>query len=221
MRRPVFSTSSRRCFFLADSNASETSGARSGNSSSERRLGLAAGRVERRVALLLVADRHGRLDLLVGELRDLADDHRILRGRNELALRLAHRRAQLLLQVDQRLGLLVREHQRVDDDLLADLAAAALDHDDGVTVAGDDQVDVRRRALREGRVDDELALDAADADARERARPGDVGEVQRRRGAGHRQHVGRVLAVGREDHRDHLACRSASPWETAGATDDR
>ena len=33
IRRPVFSTSSRRCFFLADSNASETSGARSGNSS--------------------------------------------------------------------------------------------------------------------------------------------------------------------------------------------
>ena len=31
IRRPVFSTSSRRCFFFADSNASPTSAPRSGN----------------------------------------------------------------------------------------------------------------------------------------------------------------------------------------------
>ena len=46
-------------------------------------------------------------------------------------------------------------------------------------LAGDDQVDVGLRAIGERRVGDELAVDAADADAGERAGPRDVGEVQR------------------------------------------
>ena len=66
------------------------------------------------------------------------------------------------------------------------------------------QVDVALLALGEGRVDDELAVDAADADAGDRAGPRDVRDVQRRRGAGHREHVRRVLLVGREDGRDDL-----------------
>ena len=47
--------------------------------------------------------------------------------------------------------------------LLGDLAGARLDHDDRVVGAGDDQVDVGLVALGVGRVEDELAVDPADA----------------------------------------------------------
>ena len=60
------------------------------------------------------------------------------------------------------------EEDRVDQVLLRDLPGAALDHDDGVFGAGDDEVEVRLVALGVGRVEDELAVEASDADRADR-----------------------------------------------------
>ena len=59
-------------------------------------------------------------------------------------------------------------------------------------------------ALLEGRVDDVLAVDEADADAGDRLLERNLGERERGRGAGDRQHVGVVLGVGRQHERDDL-----------------
>src|SRR6185312_11982866 len=81
---------------------------------------------------------------------------------------------------------------------------AALDHHDGLLGAGDDDVEVAVLQVGDGGVGDELALAAADADADDRAVPGDVGDVERGAGAGEGEDVGLVLLVAREDGRDDL-----------------
>ena len=54
---------------------------------------------------------------------------------------------------------------------------ARLDHHDRVARAGDDQVELRLRELAVGRVDDELAADAADAHGADRARERDLADA--------------------------------------------
>ena len=88
--------------------------------------------------------------------------------------------------------------QRGHHDVFGDLVGAAFDHQDGIARAGHAQVEVGLLELLEGRVDDELAVDPADAHGADRAAEGDVGDRQRRRGADDAQHVDRVLAVGRQ-----------------------
>jgi hypothetical protein len=73
----------------------------------------------------------------------------------------------------------VREHQRVDDDVLGNLLASALDHHDGVAAGGHDQIEFGTLALGEGRVDDKLAIHASHAHASERPGPRNVRQVQR------------------------------------------
>ena len=81
---------------------------------------------------------------------------------------------------------------------------ARLDHHDRVARAGDDEVELRVRELAVGRVDDELAVDAADAHGADRAGERDLADRQRgRRGHG-AEHVGLVLLVRREDGDDEL-----------------
>ena len=63
----------------------------------------------------------------------------------------------------------VRVLERLDDLLLGDFLGARFDHHDRVLGAGDDQVERAALALLEGRIDDELAVDQADADAGDRA----------------------------------------------------
>ena len=98
----------------------------------------------------------------------------------------------------------MRRVERVDDLLLGHFLRARFDHHQAVVAAGDDEIELALFALLEGRVDDVLAVDQADADAGDRLLERDVGERQRRRGAGDRQHVGVVLRVGRQHERDDL-----------------
>ena len=98
----------------------------------------------------------------------------------------------------------VRVLERLHHLLFGDFLRARFDHHDGVLAAGDDQVEAAALALLEGRIDDELAVDQADADAGDRAGERDARERERRRGAGDREHVGVVLGVGREHERDDL-----------------
>ncbi len=61
----------------------------------------------------------------VGELGHALGDARVERRRHEFALRLADGSAQLLDQRQDRLGLLVREEQRIDQLFFAALVRAA------------------------------------------------------------------------------------------------
>ena len=120
---------------------------RSGNVCGQRGLDrLAARGVERRVALVLLADGHRRARSSGWRSpRRVAAIAGSLAGGTNVALRLADRGAQLLLQVEERLRRLVREHERVDDRRPRSTSArAALDHHDRVAAGGDDQVEVRR-----------------------------------------------------------------------------
>ena len=51
---------------------------------------------------------------------------------------------------------------------LGHLVGARFDHDDAVLAPGDDQIEAALLALREGRIDDVLAVDETDADAGDR-----------------------------------------------------
>ena len=82
--------------------------------------------------------------------------------------------------------------------------APGLDHHDRVAGAGDDQVELRVGELAVGRVDDELAVDAADAHGADRARERDLADRQRGRRGDRAEDVRLVLLVGREDRDDEL-----------------
>ena len=156
------------------------------------------------VARLLVGDARRRAELRVDEGLDLLLDLVGQRGRGERALGLADGGAELLDQVEDGLGLGVREHEGVDEVGLGRLGGAALHHDDGVARAGDDEVEVAGLEVRDGREDEELALLAGDADADDRAVPRDVGDVERGARARESEDVRLVLLVAGEDGRDDL-----------------
>jgi hypothetical protein len=155
-------------------------------------------------ACLLVLGAHRVGDAVPRELFHACGECLVGNRRRERALLLAVRGAEALLQLDQRLDGGVREEQRIDDDVLLHLVELALDHHDRVLARGDDDVHVGLLALGKGRVRDELAIDATDADAGERACPDEVGDVQRARGGRHREDVGGVLLVERDHVRDDL-----------------
>ena len=122
-------------------------------------------------------------------------------------------------ELEDRLRGALREHERLDDVVLAGLGGAAFDHHDGVFGTGDHQVDVSFFLLLERGVGDELAFESDDTHADDRAVPRDVGDVQRRAGAGEGEHVGGVDLVGREHGRDDLrvALEAFGEQRTKGA----
>src|SRR5436190_14290905 len=99
----------------------------------------------------------------------------------------------------------VRDVERVQELRLGDLVGARLDHQDRVLGAGHDQVEVgllQKRLLR--RVDDEVALDLADAHRADRGRQRHLGDHQRSGRAVHREDVVGVDVVDRQRDRDEL-----------------
>ena len=179
---------------------------RAGIAAAERGRRLVVRLVERRVALLLVALRQRRAQLRAARAPARAPRApRRRAGASTVALRLADRRraappACRGAAAPPRARRRARRAARVS----GSIARAALDHHDRVAARGDDQVQVAVGELRTGRVDDELAVDAADAHGRDRAVPRDVGDVQRGRRADDREHVGVVLVVVREHGGDDL-----------------
>ena len=124
-------------------------------------------------------------------------------------------RGELALQRAQLLDLRVGDVERVEDLGLGDLVGARLDHQDRLLGAGDDQVEVRAalgvavtaasggQVLLAG-VDDEVAVDLADAHRADGRRERDVGDHHRGRGAVHREDVVGVDVVDRERDRHQL-----------------
>ena len=147
----------------------------------------------------------GRLvELLAVRLGDLLDQ--VLVGLRDLDLQLGL--AGLLLQLDLRGAQLLdrgmRDVQRVEDLGLGHLVGAALDHQHGLVGTSDDEIHVGGEELLLGRVDDEVAVDLADAHGADGRRVRNVGDHQRGGRAVHRQDVVRVDLVHGEREVDQL-----------------
>ena len=103
----------------------------------------------------------------------------------------------------------MRDVERVEDLRLGNLVGTRLDHQDGLFGAGHDEVEVRallgvREQVLLFGIDDEVAVDLADAHGSDRRREGDVGEHDGRRGAIHGQDVVRMDVVDGQRDRDQL-----------------
>ena len=84
-------------------------------------------------------------------------------------LHLADLAAQVLLRLAELADLLMREVERLEEDVLGHLFGAGLDHRQAVLRADDDQVERRLlEVLLVRRVEDELAVDATDAHGADR-----------------------------------------------------
>jgi hypothetical protein len=93
--------------------------------------------------------------------------------------------------------LAVGDVEGVEDLGLGDAGGAGLDHQDRLVGAGDDQVELQLLVALLGRIDDEVALELADADGADVGGDRDRRDRQRRGGAVHRQDVVRVNVVDR------------------------
>ena len=101
----------------------------------------------------------------------------------------------------QLLDLRVGDVERVEHLGLGDLVGARLDHEDGLVGAGDDEVEVGVvDEVGLARVDDEVAVDLADAHGADGRGERDRREHQRRGGAVHREDVVGVDVVDAQRH---------------------
>jgi hypothetical protein len=98
----------------------------------------------------------------------------------------------------------VGDVERVEHLGLGDAVGAALDHQDRVLGAGDDQVHVEVLMPALGRVDDEVAVELADPHRADEAGDRDGRDRERCGGAVHRQDVVGVDVVHRHRDRDEL-----------------
>ena len=100
------------------------------------------------------------------------------------------------LLLDRLIGEIHRfAHLRFGDEL-----GFSLDHDDLIGAAGIDEFEFALLHFGAGRIDDELAVDEADADRADRAVERKVREHERCGRTDHRKHIGLVHAVGGEQH---------------------
>ena len=141
-------------------------------------------------------------DPLAAAIEVLADSRLDVGARLEdrvILLLLADLRHDLLLEGDELLDRLMAGEDRAEHVRLADLLGAGLDHQHGLVGARHGQVQLRHLALRKVRVDDNLAINQAHGDARNRAAPRDVAHGDGRRGADHRGDIRRHILLDGED----------------------
>ena len=113
------------------------------------------------------------------------------------------------------------ELERLEDRVLGDLVAAGLDHRQRLARADDDEVERRLLELLERRVEDELVVDAADADGADRAEERQRRDHERRRRPVDAEDVVRRDEIGREDGADdlHLVAEALRPERPDRAVD--
>ena len=145
--------------------------------------------LRRVLALELVLDLRRAVELGAVRGLDLVEQALVDLRLLDHDLLLAGLRGQLALRGAELLDLVVRDLERVEHLGLGDLVGTGLDHQDRVVGAGDDQVELGLGDVGLGRVDDELALELADAHRADLRRERDVGQRQRGRGAVHREDV--------------------------------
>src|SRR4051794_7255964 len=156
------------------------------------------------LALELVVRRGRLVELRAVRALDLRDQVLVDSRRGDLDLGLADLLTELVHGGRELLDLRVRDVERVEDLGLGHLVGAGLDHQDRLGGAGHDQVEVGLGDQLLGRVDDEVALDLADAHGADGGPERDVGDGERRGGAVHRKDVVRVDVIHRQGQRDQL-----------------
>jgi hypothetical protein len=120
----------------------------------------------------------------------------------------------------------VRDVERVEHLGLGDLVRPGLDHQDGLVRAGHDQVEVGRELLVLRRVDDEVALDLADAHRADGRRERDARHHERGGRAVHGEDVVRIVVIHRQRDSDELglvapALREERPQRTVDHARDQ
>jgi hypothetical protein len=118
--------------------------------------------------------------------------------------RLADRVVQAALKLDELANLVVRHAQRIEHDVLGDLMRTRLDHDDGVPCARDNQVERGLIDLGEGRIEQQLPIEHAHANACDRTAMRNAADLQGARRAGDRECRRVLLLVGAQHRRDDL-----------------
>ena len=98
----------------------------------------------------------------------------------------------------------VSELDGADNVIFRDFLRARLHHDDAIGSADDHDVELAGGALGVGGIDDEVALDEADADGADGAMEGDVRERERAAGGVDADHVRIVFLISGVDERDDL-----------------
>src|SRR5215469_15086759 len=106
--------------------------------------------------------------------------------------------------VDDRLKLAVTPGHSAEHYILGKLLGFGFDHQDPLTSAGDDEVEVRARYFGERWIEDVFAVDIAYPGAADRAQERDARDRQRRRGADHRDDVGLVFEIMAENRANDL-----------------
>ena len=134
---------------------------------------------------------------------------------------LADLRAQSLERRADLPDLGVRELERLEDRVLGDLVSAGLDHRERLARADDDEVERRLLELLERRVEDELVVDATDANGADRAEERQRRDHERCRRAVDAEDVVRRDEVRREDGADdlHLVAEALRPERPDRAVD--
>ncbi len=173
------------------------------------------------VALRAVEGLEHPLNLVVGVLAHGLLDVVARKLQRELLLRLADFRDDAAYEFDDLLHFFMGKQDAAEHDFLGDFLRARLDHQHGLGRAGDGQVHQRNLALRDGGVDDVLAVDIADVDRADRAGPRNLRNRQRGGGADHRRDVRRVVLLDGHDGRDdgHIVAHSLREQRAQRAVD--
>ena len=146
----------------------------------------------------------GRGQVIADAFLDRSHDVGFNRLWRVLAFRRRYLGGQRFLHLADRRDRFLADGQRLDQHRLGDLAGLGFDHRDRVLGAGDDEVEVGDFELREGWLEDQLAVDVPDPHRGDRSVEGDVGDAERGRCRNRAQRVGRVLHIDREDRNDQL-----------------
>jgi hypothetical protein len=133
--------------------------------------------------------------------------------RGEFAFRLAGEADEFLLGGDEFDDRLLGEMEGLDEFLLGKFVGLALDHDDVGLVADVDEVEVAVFAFGVGRVDNELAIHAADAHGADGAGKGNIGDAEGGGRAVHGEDVRIILAIRAEEDGDDLGVVEIAFWE--------
>ena len=165
--------------------------------------GLLLGGTDRFVAGVLGLVGIGGLDVVADQLLDRGDDVRVILG-GEVERLLGGVFGQVDDGIDHRLHAAVREHQGLEEGVFRQFLGLGLDHHQGVLGAGHEQVEVGIRHLVQRRVQNQLAVDIADARAANRAHEGHTRDGQGGRGRDHADHVRVIFQIVLENGDDHL-----------------
>ncbi len=128
-------------------------------------------------------------DRVGGYLGNAIGQRRVVRLRRPAPFGMPRLRLELANETDDGLHLLVAVKHGVEHDALAESIGFRLDHQHRVLGAGDNQIERRLLELREGGIQDELAVDVADPRRTDGPVERHARERHRRRGADHGRDV--------------------------------